>query len=138
MKKVMKSAIGSLFVGMVLALVAVFTPLAPAASAACEDGVAGGIGAGVECANPGGVPTVLFGDGSVFNTIINAILYIVGIICVIMLIIGGIRYATSSGDQTQVTGAKNTIMYAVIGLIVAILAYAIVNWVLITINSTSA
>jgi TRAP-type C4-dicarboxylate transport system permease small subunit len=84
------------------------------------------------------VPVTLFGDGSVFNTIINAVLYIVGIICVIMLIIGGIRYATSGGDQAQVTGAKNTIMYAVIGLVVAILAYAIVNWVLVTINSSAA
>lgn len=139
MKKLAKSTIGSLFVGMVLALVAVFTPLAPAASAqGCEDGVSGGVSAGVQCANPGGVPVLLFGDGSVFNIIINAVLYLVGIICVIMLIIGGIRYATSSGDQAQVTGAKNTIMYAVIGLVVAIIAYAVVNWVLVTINSAAA
>ena len=47
-----------------------------------------------------------------------------------MLIWGGIRYTTSGGNANSVTAAKNTILYAVIGLIVAILAYAIVNWVI--------
>lgn len=62
--------------------------------------------------------------------IVNVLLFILGAIAVIMIIIGGIRYATSNGDSSQITGAKNTILYAVIGLIVAILAYAIVNFVL--------
>ena len=47
-----------------------------------------------------------------------------------MLIIGGIRYVISGGDSKKVTDAKNTIMYAIIGLIIAILAYAIVNFVI--------
>ncbi|MNY57155.1 hypothetical protein D3C86_1933160 [compost metagenome] len=47
-----------------------------------------------------------------------------------MIIVSGIRYATSNGDSSAVTSAKNTLMYSVIGLIVAILAYAIVNFVL--------
>ena len=46
-----------------------------------------------------------------------------------MLIIGGFRYVTSNGDSSQVTAAKNTIMYSVIGLIIAIFAYGIVNFV---------
>ena len=46
-----------------------------------------------------------------------------------MIIIGGFRYVTSQGDQTQMQSAKNTILYAVIGLIVAIAAYAIVSFV---------
>ena len=49
-----------------------------------------------------------------------------------MLIWGGILYTTSAGDSNKVTTAKNTIMYAVIGLVIAIFAYAIVNFVLIT------
>lgn len=139
MKKLTKSSIGGLVVGLALAFVAVLTPLVPTATAACDpNSVSGGVAGGVECANPGGVPVQLFGDGSIFNTIVNAILYIVGIVCVIMIIVGGIRYATSSGDQAQVTTAKNTIMYAIIGLVVAILAYAIVNWVLVQINNTGA
>lgn len=64
-----------------------------------------------------------------FKTITNVILFVLGAIAVIMIIIGGIRYVTSGGDSGSVTAAKNTILYAVIGLIVAILAYAIVNFV---------
>ena len=63
------------------------------------------------------------------KTITNVLLFVLGAIAVIMIIIGGIRYATSNGDSSAIQGAKNTILYAVIGLIVAILAYAIVNFV---------
>ena len=56
----------------------------------------------------------------------------------IMLIWGGILYTTSSGDSNKVTTAKNTIMYAVIGLVVAIFAYAIVNFVLTTSRGVSS
>ena len=48
----------------------------------------------------------------------------------IMLIIGGFRYVVSQGDQQQVQSAKNTILYAVVGIVVAILAYAAVNFVI--------
>ena len=61
--------------------------------------------------------------------IVNVLLFIVGIISVLVIIVGGILYATSAGDSTAVTKAKNTILYAVVGLVVALLAYAIVNWV---------
>lgn len=70
------------------------------------------------------------GDEGVFKTIVNVLLFIIGAVAVIMLIIGGIRYTTSNGDSNQVTAAKNTILYAIVGIIVAILAYAIVNFVL--------
>ncbi len=63
------------------------------------------------------------------QTIINVLLFIIGAVAVIMIIIGGLRYVTSNGDQTHVKGAKDTILYAVVGLIVAILAYAIVQFV---------
>jgi hypothetical protein len=46
-----------------------------------------------------------------------------------MIIYGGIRYTTSAGDSSHVKAAKDTILYAVVGLVVAILAYAIVNFV---------
>jgi hypothetical protein len=62
--------------------------------------------------------------------IVNILLFVLGAIAVIMIIIGGIRYASSNGDSSQITSAKNTILYAVIGLVVAILAYAIVNFVI--------
>lgn len=66
---------------------------------------------------------------SVLTTVTNILLFLMGAISVIMIIVGGIRYATSQGDQTQMQSAKNTILYAVIGLIVAIAAYAIVSFV---------
>lgn len=68
-------------------------------------------------------------DGALVTTIINFMLWLVVIIAVIMLIVGGIKYATSAGDSAKVTSAKNTIIYAVLGLVVAIFAWAIVNWV---------
>jgi hypothetical protein len=76
-----------------------------------------------------------------FNTlmknIINTILVVLGIIAVIMIIIGGIRYTTSNGDSNQIKGAKDTILYAIIGIIVAIMAYAIVNFVLARLGGKS-
>lgn len=68
--------------------------------------------------------------GARFEDVVNVMLYVLGAIAVIMIVIGGIRYATSGGDSSSIKGAKDTILYAVIGLIVAILAYAIVNFVL--------
>ena len=62
--------------------------------------------------------------------ITNTILYIVGIVAVIMLIVGGIKYVISGGDSKKVTDAKNTVLYAIIGLVVAFLAFAIVNFVI--------
>jgi hypothetical protein len=62
--------------------------------------------------------------------VVNVLLFVNGIISVIMIIVGGLRYVTSAGNASAVTGAKNTIIYAVIGLVVAFLAFAIVNWVL--------
>lgn len=62
--------------------------------------------------------------------IVNTLLFILGTIAVIMIVVGGIKYTTSNGDASAITSAKNTILYSVVGLVVAILAYAIVNFVL--------
>lgn len=64
------------------------------------------------------------------KTAVNTLLYAVGIISVIMIIVAGMSYVTSAGDSAKVTKAKNTLLYSVIGLVVALLAYAIVNFVL--------
>lgn len=61
---------------------------------------------------------------------INLFSAIVGIISVVMIIVGGIKYITSGGDSGNVTSAKNTILYAVIGLVVVALAQIIVKFVL--------
>ena len=85
---------------------------------------------GAEAARCDGCPANLFGDTGVFKQVTNTILYIVGIIAVIMLIIGGIKYVVSGGDAKKVTDAKNTVLYAIIGLVIAFLAFAIVNFVI--------
>ena len=92
---------------------------------------------GAEAARCDGCPTDLFGNTGVFKQVTNTILYIVGIIAVIMLIIGGIRYVVSGGDAKKVTDAKNTVLYAIIGLIICFLAFAIVNFVISALPSDS-
>ena len=71
--------------------------------------------------------------GDLAKDFVNIMLFAVGILAVIMIIWGGIRYVLSGGDSGAVSSAKKTILYAVVGLIVAILAYAIVNFVITTI-----
>jgi quinol-cytochrome oxidoreductase complex cytochrome b subunit len=66
---------------------------------------------------------------TLIKTTVNTLLFVVGVASVIVIIIGGIMYTTSAGDASSVTKAKNTILYAIIGLVVAFLAFAIVNWV---------
>ena len=100
-------------------------------AADCAEGTAGGATAGINCARGEGTPANLFeGEDSIFTTVVNILLFIIGAVSVVMLIYGGIRYTTSAGNAASVTAAKNTIMYAIIGLIIAFLAFAIVNWVL--------
>jgi membrane protease YdiL (CAAX protease family) len=64
------------------------------------------------------------------KTIIRVLLFIVGALAVIMIIFSGIQYVISSGDAGKVAKAKSTLLYSVIGLVVAFIAFAIVNWVI--------
>ena len=66
----------------------------------------------------------------IVHTIVNLLSALVGIVAVIMIIIGGFRYITSGGNDTSVTAAKNTILYAIIGLVVVALAQIIVRFTL--------
>ncbi len=92
---------------------------------------------GAQAAQGTGVPTTLFGDSGIITTITNTLLFVVGALAVVMIIWGGIRYATSAGNSSSVTAAKNTVMYALIGLIIAFLAFAAVNWILSAISTGS-
>lgn len=66
---------------------------------------------------------------SMVANIISVMLYGIGIGAVIMIVVGGFKYVTSNGDSNNIQSAKNTILYAVIGLVVAILGQAIVLFV---------
>jgi hypothetical protein len=70
------------------------------------------------------------GINNIITNIVNIFSIIVGIVSVIMIIYGGFRYVTSGGDSGNVTSAKNTIIYAVVGLVVVALAQFIVQFVL--------
>lgn len=87
-----------------------------------------GLNDGLTSTKSSDMPEKLDGPGGLFTQIVNILLFIIGAVAVIMIIVGGIRYVTSNGDQAHVKAAKDTIMYAIIGLVVAILAYAIVNF----------
>jgi glucose uptake protein GlcU len=88
---------------------------------------AGEISTGASAAQPTGSATSLQAN---IRNITNTLMLVVGVISVIMIIIGGIRYTLSGGDENGVKSAKDTILYAVIGLVVSLLAYAIVNFVI--------
>jgi heme A synthase len=65
----------------------------------------------------------------VLKNVISILLYVAGTIAVIMIIVGAIRYITSDGDSSKAAQAKNTIMYAVVGLVVAVMSFGIVTFV---------
>lgn len=102
------------------------------AAPACDASNIGetGLSGSADCAKGTGQSEDLTGESGVFRTVTNILLFIIGAVAVIMLVIGGIRYTISGGDSNQVTAAKNTILYAIIGIVVAILAFAAVNFVL--------
>jgi len=91
----------------------------------------GGAPAGINAARGDNTPSHLAnGDSSIVRRAINIMLFGVGVLSVVMLIFGGFRYVISGGKKESVTNAKNTILYAIIGLLVAVFAYAIINFIL--------
>lgn len=129
MKEILTKALQAVLMVPALALgVSALAPAVPAYAAPCNfDSLS--ITEGAKCSQGTDQASNLFGDGGIFETVTNILLFIVGAISVIMLIIGGIRYVVSGGDQSAVTGAKNTILYAIVGIVVAFLAYAAVQFV---------
>ena len=102
-----------------------------------------GIKQGPDAVKPDNVPTCMFNTPAdkttdpetpactgAITVIANTALFILGSVAVIMLIYGGVRYTISGGDDKAVTAAKNTILYAVVGIVVAMAGYAIVNFVI--------
>lgn len=82
---------------------------------------------GIKIDNLDGTPATV---GEIIPNITNTLLTAAGIIAVIMIIVGGLMYSLSAGDSKKAGTAKDTILYAVIGLVITLLASAIVNFVL--------
>jgi hypothetical protein len=73
---------------------------------------------------------------NIVTAVVNLFSIVVGIVAVIMIVVGGFKYITSGGDSGNITSAKNTIVYAVIGLVIVALAQFLVKFVLNKVNST--
>jgi uncharacterized membrane protein len=74
---------------------------------------------------------------SIVNNVVNIFSWIVGIVSVIMIIFGGFKYITSGGDSNGVTSAKNTILFAIVGLVIVALAQVIVKFVIGTVSDAT-
>jgi hypothetical protein len=94
---------------------------------------AGLTSSGGKCQTQAGAPTI----SGIVKAIINVMSLILGVIAVIMIIVGGFKFITSGGDTNSVASAKNTIMFALIGLVVAALAQVLVHYVLTIASSSS-
>ena len=99
---------------------------APAVSAANGINICSGNENSVYCKNRGSGETQVNG---IIKTIVEVLLTAVGAISIIMIVIGGIMFALSSGDAQKAAKARNTVLYAVVGLAVSLFASAIVNFV---------
>lgn len=77
------------------------------------------------------------GVTSIVSTVVNILSYVVGILAIIMIIIAGFKYITAGGDSNQVSSAKSTLIYAIVGLVIAALAQVIVHEVLNTAASAT-
>lgn len=135
MKQVVKRTLQAALFVPAFAFVAGLVATPAYAVSKCDPG--NGLTGSADCSRGEGQSESLTGETGVFRTVTNILLFIIGAVAVIMLVIGGIRYTISGGDQNQVTAAKNTILYAIIGIVVAILAYAAVNFVIGSFDSTT-
>ncbi len=74
-------------------------------------------------------PVVAANDAALKSTLATVYVW-TGIICVVMVIIGGLRYVTSNGDASGITSAKNTILYSLAGLVVVLAAAGITQLII--------
>jgi opacity protein-like surface antigen len=110
--------------------------LVPAVASAQQTDINNGLCAGTNL-NPGQTGGCTVDQGAantkinnILKTVVNLFSLVVGIISVIMIIIGGLKYITSGGEASNISGAKNTIIYAIVGLVIVALAQFIVHFVL--------
>lgn len=142
MLRKIKTYVMALMLPLALAAPLALAPAASAADVGNCGGIQGSINQGINSATKNGTGCGdAYADGGpggiqdIASTIVNFLSVIVGIIAVIMIIVGGFRYITSGGDSGNVSSAKNTLIYAIVGLIIVALAQFIVNFVLSNITS---
>ena len=125
----MLKRIKQIITNAVLAL-ALVAPLAAPVAVSAQADIQGELDAGT-CLNTACPPEDPEEEISgLIEDVVNILSLIVGTVCVIMIIIGGFKYVTSNGDSNNVSSAKNTILYAIIGLVIVALSQFIVRFVL--------
>lgn len=134
MIKKFKTFILVAFTGLTLGAPALVPALA---STAFADNITDNLCKGVEDATQAGTCSTSGLDtsgslSSIAKQIVNVLSIIVGVVAVIMIIVGGFKYITSGGESSNVSGAKNTLIYAIVGLIIVAIAQFIVHYVLST------
>ena len=92
---------------------------------------------GAACSQGASQKENLFGQGGIFTVAADTLIFLVGAISVIYLIIGGLRYVISNGDSKAVTAAKDTILYAIVGVVIAVISFALVQFVINALNKAS-
>lgn len=117
------------FGGATLTAVAVSAGPVYAAPGDCATDFTDPLKQGAACSQGNSQKETLFGQGGIFTTVANTLIFLVGAVSVIFLIIGGLRYVISNGDSKAVTAAKDTILYAIIGVVVAVVSFALVSFV---------
>lgn len=127
----------SLAVTFAIAFVALAPAVAlPSVAYAVTDAIQPGLCSGANIDVSGKSTTCPSTGASGLNTllvkVVNIFSAVVGVIAVLMIIFGGLKYITSGGDSSNVSTAKNTIIYAIVGLVIVALAQIIVRFVLST------
>lgn len=122
-------------VTMVALLLGLTAPLAavPVYANTTQDEACQAIGSGTDCSGTDTTTGKTSGDlTSIVKTIVNILSVVVGVLAVVMIIVGGLKYITSGGDSNKTKSAKDTILHALIGLVIVAMAQFIVKFVLTT------
>lgn len=139
-----------LFVSVATAVFAIATPFALTATVNAQGVTADPIGQSLCSGVNAATTTSGIGDNdckaddgnttinNIIKQVVNIFSLVVGIVAVIMIIVGGLKYITSGGDSSSVSSAKNTILYAIIGLVIVALAQFIVRFVFARLTAQTA
>ena len=143
MIKKIKNIIAAAILPLAIAAPLALAPVAASAANLCSGTIGTGLQSGINSATgAGGSACSDAGSGSTsFQTlakkVVNLLSVVVGVIAVIMIIVGGFRYITSGGESSNVSTAKNTLVYAIVGLVIVALAQFIVHFVLSNVSTTT-
>lgn len=112
---------------VVLGLAGGVVPVVATAASTPQETVCTTLGSNANCSK---TPDGSVGLNSVVSATINILSIIVGIVAVIMIMLAGFKYITASGDSNKISSAKNTLIYAIVGLVIVALSQSLVKFVL--------